>query len=120
MSARPYLQAETIGVYCGNRIATIRSVAWENSSSAHPATITIGRGILWENLSLLPIFQKGDRLLIYLTPIKAIREKCLDCTCQQPKEVRLCPSTQCALWPYRMGCRPKSETQVLQLEGACA
>jgi hypothetical protein len=41
-----------------------------------------------------------------LTPIKAIREKCLDCTCQQPKEIRLCTKTDCALWPYRMGRRP--------------
>jgi hypothetical protein len=41
-----------------------------------------------------------------MTPIKSIREKCLDCSCQQPKEVRLCPVTTCALWPYRMGRRP--------------
>ena len=41
------------------------------------------------------------------TPIKAIRAKCLDCTCQQPKEVRLCVITRCALWPYRMGRRPR-------------
>ena len=41
-----------------------------------------------------------------LTPIKAIRAKCLDCSCQQPKEVRLCPATKCALWPYRLGKRP--------------
>lgn len=26
-----------------------------------------------------------------LTPIKAIRAKCLDCCCQQQIEVRLCP-----------------------------
>lgn len=70
--------------------------------------------------SLLPIYQKGDRSLTYLTPIKAIREKCLDCTCQQPKEVRLCEVTHCSLWPYRMGRRPKSALQVLQPEGACA
>jgi hypothetical protein len=43
-----------------------------------------------------------------LTPIKAIRAKCLDCTCYQPKEVRECPITECALWRYRMGKRPKS------------
>ena len=43
------------------------------------------------------------------TPMKAIRAKCLDCTCQQPKEVRLCTMTSCALWPYRMGKRPKKE-----------
>jgi len=41
-----------------------------------------------------------------LTPIKAIRAKCLDCSYGQPKEVRLCPVQTCALWPYRMGRRP--------------
>lgn len=41
-----------------------------------------------------------------LTPIKAIRHKCLDCCCHQKREVRLCPCTDCSLWPYRMGVRP--------------
>ncbi len=42
-----------------------------------------------------------------LTPMKAIRAKCMDCTCHQPKEIRVCRITSCALWPYRMGKRPK-------------
>ena len=41
------------------------------------------------------------------TPMKAIRQKCLQCCCEQPKEVRLCTVERCALWPYRMGHRPK-------------
>lgn len=44
------------------------------------------------------------------TPIKAIRAKCLDCCCNQVMEVRLCEIRECALWPYRMGKRPKKET----------
>ena len=40
------------------------------------------------------------------TPIKAIRAKCLDCCCNQVKEVKLCASLTCPLWPYRMGHRP--------------
>lgn len=43
------------------------------------------------------------------TPIKAIRAKCLDCCCGQISEVRLCEIETCALWPYRMGKRPKKE-----------
>jgi len=43
-----------------------------------------------------------------LTPIKAMRAKCMDCTCYQPKEIRLCPLITCALWPYRMGKRPEA------------
>lgn len=42
-----------------------------------------------------------------LTPIRAIRAKCLDCSAGQAKEVRLCTAKNCALYPYRMGHRPK-------------
>lgn len=41
-----------------------------------------------------------------LTPIKAIRQKCLDCSCWSNKEVKLCPHTTCVLYPYRFGHRP--------------
>ncbi len=44
------------------------------------------------------------------TPIKAIRNNCLDCTCNQPKEVRLCTIIDCACYPYRMGTRPSKAT----------
>ncbi len=43
----------------------------------------------------------------YLTPLKAIRRKCLDCVGFQPKEVTLCTAEKCPLFPYRMGRRPK-------------
>lgn len=42
-----------------------------------------------------------------LTPIKAIRAKCLECCCNQRQEVKLCTVTDCSLYPYRMGRRPK-------------
>lgn len=41
-----------------------------------------------------------------LTPIRAIRKKCLDCLGGHYKEVRQCSSTDCTLHPYRMGKRP--------------
>ena len=41
-----------------------------------------------------------------MTPLKAIREKCLDCTNNQPVEIRLCTIKKCALWPFRMGHNP--------------
>ena len=44
-----------------------------------------------------------------LTPMKAIRQKCLDCCCGQFKEVRLCPCKECPIYPYRMGHRPKEQ-----------
>jgi len=43
------------------------------------------------------------------TPMKAIRAKCLDCSCYQPKEVRLCTVKACPLYPFRMGKRPEKE-----------
>ena len=39
-------------------------------------------------------------------PVKAIREKCLDCCAGQIVEVRECPSTHCALHPFRLGKNP--------------
>ena len=47
---------------------------------------------------------------LYDTPVKSHRKKCLDCTCNQPKEVRLCPVIECDLYPYRMGTRPSKAT----------
>lgn len=47
-----------------------------------------------------------------LTPIKAIRKKCLDCCCGQAQEVRLCDVKTCTLHPYRMGKRPKDDKNI--------
>lgn len=41
-----------------------------------------------------------------LTPIKAIRAHCIECSGGQKKEVRECPIENCSLFPYRMGKRP--------------
>ena len=38
--------------------------------------------------------------------LSAIRQKCLDCCCGQPSEVRECPVTECDLWPFRFGRDP--------------
>ena len=43
-----------------------------------------------------------------LTPMKAIRAKCLDCCAGSSNEVRLCSIETCPLHPYRRGHRPKS------------
>ncbi len=47
-----------------------------------------------------------------LTPLKAIRAKCIDCCCGDRKEVRECSIKNCPLYPYRMGKRPKVDTEV--------
>ncbi len=46
-----------------------------------------------------------------MTPLQAIRAKCLDCVCFQPKEVQLCPSDDCPLYEYRSGKNPKRKTK---------
>ena len=40
------------------------------------------------------------------TPIKAIRELCLDCCGGSYKEVKYCVIQNCPVYPYRMGKRP--------------
>lgn len=53
--------------------------------------------------------RKEEKRLGKVTPIKAIRAKCLECCAGQTTEVRLCTIKNCALYPYRMGRRPKDE-----------
>ena len=57
-----------------------------------------------------------------LTPLKAIRTKCLDCSGGSPQEVRECSFTDCALHEYRFGHRPKAEailTPVKAMRAKC-
>ncbi len=41
-----------------------------------------------------------------ISPVEAIRQKCLDCSGQQPAEVKLCEAVSCPLWPFRAGRHP--------------
>ena len=41
-----------------------------------------------------------------LTPVRAIRKKCLDCCGGSRKLIRECEIHDCPLWPYRLGKRP--------------
>lgn len=49
------------------------------------------------------ITEDGQKTNGNFTRGKAIRQKCLDCTVWQPREIRLCTAIDCALFPYRMG-----------------
>ena len=51
----------------------------------------------------------GGENMAKLTPSKAIRAKCLECSNGQFKEVRLRPVKNCPLYEYRNGHRPKGE-----------
>ena len=43
----------------------------------------------------------------YLTPIKAIRKNCLECSGGSIKEVRQCAITDCPLFDFRLGKNPR-------------
>jgi hypothetical protein len=45
-----------------------------------------------------------------LTPLKAIRNKCLDCSNGSTKEVKYCPIDTCPLFKFRMGKKQKETT----------
>ena len=40
------------------------------------------------------------------TPLKAIKEKCLDCCFGNSYEVKMCPAEKCPIWPFRQGKNP--------------
>ena len=41
-----------------------------------------------------------------MTPIQAIKAKCLDCCCGSRSEVVICPVKDCSLYPFRLGKNP--------------
>lgn len=51
-----------------------------------------------------------------LTPMRAIRAKCLECSNNQFSEVRECTVKSCPLYDYRMGHRPKAEQFIAEAE----
>ena len=44
-------------------------------------------------------------MAIKMTPLKAIKFKCIDCCCGQRSEVRACETRLCSCWPFRPGAR---------------
>ena len=40
------------------------------------------------------------------SPLRSIREKCIDCCAGNKAEVARCQMQTCALWPFRMGRNP--------------
>lgn len=51
-----------------------------------------------------------------LTPIKAIRAKCMECSAGSFNEIRYCPCKSCPLYEYRFGHRPKKEENTMDDE----
>jgi len=52
-----------------------------------------------------------------MTPVKSIRKYCVQhCMGEQPMEVKLCPSTDCILFPFRFG---KGRPKLKQIKKFC-
>lgn len=49
-----------------------------------------------------------------VSPLKAIKAKCLDCCCEQINEVKLCPVVDCPLYPFRFGKNPFSKRELTE------
>lgn len=43
------------------------------------------------------------------SPLRVIRENCLDCTGGSPAAVKSCGIVECRMWPYRFGRNPKED-----------
>ena len=57
-----------------------------------------------------------------MTPIKAIRAKCIECCCGNAAEVKRCPILDCSLHDFRMGHNPNINRQPMteEMKNACA
>ena len=52
------------------------------------------------------IFLTDEQKHACQNPLKAIKQKCLDCSGWSRTEVELCPLTECSLYPFRLGKNP--------------
>jgi len=59
---------------------------------------------------------KGETKTMDLSPTKAIRQKCLECSAWSVREVEFCPCGDCALFPFRFGRDPGRKKVVLSEE----
>lgn len=62
-----------------------------------------------------PDTQKRSR-----SPVRAIKDKCLDCSGGSHNEVTLCAIKDCALWPFRKGRNPNRTPRKLTDEQKAA
>jgi len=49
----------------------------------------------------------------YLPPVKSIRKHCLECYSGSPKDVKLCDSPECPLYPFRLGTNPNRKSRTI-------
>lgn len=64
-------------------------------------------GKMVENFPTFVLYDKREENMERLTRVKAIRAKCIDCS-ENLADVRNCTFTDYALYPFRMGHKPKN------------
>lgn len=58
-------------------------------------------------MQMTPMTREGvNNMTNNSTPLRGIRIKCLDCSCDSYKEVELCPIHDCGIYPFRFGAMP--------------
>lgn len=65
---------------------------------------------------LTTAMDQAEVALRKVTPVKAIRARCVDCNAHQLAEVRRCRKDDCPLWPFRMGRRPTTPIKTIESE----
>ena len=58
------------------------------------------------DLRTMPIEDLEQLCHARVSPLRALRLKCLDCCNGSAREVRLCTAVDCPSWPFRMGKNP--------------
>ena len=81
----------------------MRRAALALYQDTHPSTVPVG------DLAHMLRYKDNNQAVdvVYRDRIKgrmsAIRAFCVFCIGGQPQRVKMCPRTECALWPFRMG-----------------
>jgi hypothetical protein len=55
------------------------------------------------DMSVVELGELGHKRM---SPLKALRARCIDCCAGSRHEVRLCTAVTCPAWPFRMGANP--------------
>jgi hypothetical protein len=62
--------------------------------------------VIPEGRQVCPSCEAKIESKVITNPVKAIREKCLDCCCGSTADVKDCSVKNCPLYPFRMGKNP--------------
>jgi len=79
----------------------------DNRTQKRTSTETILPEYIYRSSLFWVLLFNTTNFMKLLTPVKAMRAKCLDCMCGVSNEVKLCTIPECPIYPYRFGRRPE-------------